>query len=826
MFSRTASRHPEPAPTTRHAWGLTGPSADKAATPFRFLCLRRGSGRSLTRLVSLPLGALVLASAFVVAGGAAVAPGPAGAVPAQGYQIFSFMNTVQSFTVPAGVTQLVVTAVGGGGGNGNGASGGTGGGLSAQVPVTPGQSLVVMVGGLGSSESGSNGAAGGTGHLLDGGSGGAGDIGAGGGGGGGSASYVAVSNLSNPPLLGQFLVVAGGGGGGGGGGNIGGHGGGTGGSGISPSSNGNGGSGSGDGAGNGGAGDGGAQARIGGGAPGGDAQGFTGAGGGGGGGSGIFGGTGGQAGGAGEGGGGGGGAGGSYVESSAIGTPTFSTAPTAANGEVGIFWTYPNPTISLASSAPTSVSGEPVTLTATVSPPSGLSSPEPTGTVEFLDQGTLIGEGTLNGQSTDTASATVSSLPQGSQQIDAVYLGDSVYAIAESGYITQSVVAATTTTSVAVSLPTVSSGATQGFLATVAPPAGVSGIEPSGTVTFTLDGSVVAQLAVNQQNPDRVGVYVGPIFGVGTHTIAVNYSGDSLFPASSGSTTFNVVNPPSVTTNALPAATLGHAYSQTLQESGGVGPYTWSIASGSLPAGLSLHPSTGQITGTPTSAKTLGFTVKVTDSSSVSATRALTLAVGTVVTTTTLSTHPLTPSGGKQKVTLTANVSAFSGLATGKVSISVDGTVMPGCAKLSLTNTAASCTLLLASGTRHSVVATYFGNAVFGGSSSKPFTLATSKTWTGTTLAVSPTRPTSSTPSTLTATVTATGGGTPTGTVSFEEDGSPLPGCTSVPVMKAATDAASCPVNLPAGSDMLSASYSGDTQFKSSFSSTLTATVS
>src|SRR5208282_4500851 len=45
---------------------------------------------------------------------------------------------------------------------------------------------------------------------------------------------------------------------------------------------------------------------------------------------------------------------------------------------------------------------------------------------------------------------------------------------------------------------------------------------------------------------------------------------------------------------------------------GGTAPYTYSIGSGPLPAGLTLNPSTGEVTGTPTAPGS--FTVQVTDS--------------------------------------------------------------------------------------------------------------------------------------------------------------------------------------------------------------------
>ena len=64
--------------------------------------------------------------------------------------------------------------------------------------------------------------------------------------------------------------------------------------------------------------------------------------------------------------------------------------------------------------------------------------------------------------------------------------------------------------------------------------------------------------------------------------------------------------------SALPSSTLNAAYSQSLSASGGVAPYLWTLASGTLPSGLTLHNS-GVITGTPTSGNPATFTVKATD---------------------------------------------------------------------------------------------------------------------------------------------------------------------------------------------------------------------
>lgn len=64
----------------------------------------------------------------------------------------------------------------------------------------------------------------------------------------------------------------------------------------------------------------------------------------------------------------------------------------------------------------------------------------------------------------------------------------------------------------------------------------------------------------------------------------------------------------------LPNGIVGAAYSFAFGADGGVTPYSWSVASGVLPAGLNLG-SGGSLTGTPTSAGQSNFTIRVTDSS-------------------------------------------------------------------------------------------------------------------------------------------------------------------------------------------------------------------
>jgi hypothetical protein len=80
---------------------------------------------------------------------------------------------------------------------------------------------------------------------------------------------------------------------------------------------------------------------------------------------------------------------------------------------------------------------------------------------------------------------------------------------------------------------------------------------------------------------------------------------------------FSAVANPTVGTSLLPPGQYEVAYSQALAVSGGGGPYTYSLTSGSLPGGLTLA-SSGVVSGTPTRAGGAAFGVTVTDANGVS----------------------------------------------------------------------------------------------------------------------------------------------------------------------------------------------------------------
>jgi hypothetical protein len=153
----------------------------------------------------------------------------------------------------------------------------------------------------------------------------------------------------------------------------------------------------------------------------------------------------------------------------------------------------------------------------------------------------------------------------------------------------------------------------------------VAGGGGSGGYTYTLlSGSLPAGVTLNVLN----GVLSGTPTTAAAYTFTVK-AADCL--GNNGSRAFSVtiksaaltLNPATLTTG-----TAGTAYSQTVTATGGAGGYSYAVASGSLPAGLSLNASTGAITGTPSTANAYAFTLQATDSSNNIGARAYTLTIG------------------------------------------------------------------------------------------------------------------------------------------------------------------------------------------------------
>lgn len=146
----------------------------------------------------------------------------------------------------------------------------------------------------------------------------------------------------------------------------------------------------------------------------------------------------------------------------------------------------------------------------------------------------------------------------------------------------------------------------------------------AGTTDFTSDGYPQAALTVVGGLPSGVtfvdngngtATLAGTPAGtsVGTYHLTVRAS-NGIDPDATLAVTLVVAPPLAIETTTLPGASIGTPYGANVIATGGLPAYTFSLESGSLPAGLSLAAD-GTVTGTPTGPTgTSTFTVRVTDS--------------------------------------------------------------------------------------------------------------------------------------------------------------------------------------------------------------------
>ncbi|MGH9753669.1 MAG: putative Ig domain-containing protein [Blastocatellia bacterium] len=77
----------------------------------------------------------------------------------------------------------------------------------------------------------------------------------------------------------------------------------------------------------------------------------------------------------------------------------------------------------------------------------------------------------------------------------------------------------------------------------------------------------------------------------------------------------------------LPNGAAGSPYNWSITATGGSGIYNYSVSSGTLPAGLTLNPTTGALSGAPTASGAFNFAVRATDSGGCSGVTAYVLTV-------------------------------------------------------------------------------------------------------------------------------------------------------------------------------------------------------
>jgi len=114
-------------------------------------------------------------------------------------------------------------------------------------------------------------------------------------------------------------------------------------------------------------------------------------------------------------------------------------------------------------------------------------------------------------------------------------------------------------------------------------------------------------------------------------------------------------SPVKITTPSLPSGVEDTLYDSTISASGGTGADTFFISNGALPSGLSLNPSTGEISGIPSTWGTFTFTITVIDSAGDEASQSYVLAI----------TYASQYAGLAYSYTYAAYINAFDAYATG-----------------------------------------------------------------------------------------------------------------------------------------------------------------
>ncbi|KAA9353426.1 DUF11 domain-containing protein [Larkinella humicola] len=162
------------------------------------------------------------------------------------------------------------------------------------------------------------------------------------------------------------------------------------------------------------------------------------------------------------------------------------------------------------------------------------------------------------------------------------------------------VVTATTTLTITAPPTSAGSSVTQPTCAT-----------PTGTISVTATGNGTIEYSRNGTDWQTSGLFSG--LDPGSYVIRIRSSDNLTCTRNLGFTINAVPSGPTVGNPAVTTATAGTAFSQTFTASGGTSPYSYSVASGTLPNGLSLA-TTGVLSGTPTESGSFTITVRATGS--------------------------------------------------------------------------------------------------------------------------------------------------------------------------------------------------------------------
>jgi hypothetical protein len=158
--------------------------------------------------------------------------------------------------------------------------------------------------------------------------------------------------------------------------------------------------------------------------------------------------------------------------------------------------------------------------------------------------------------------------------------------------------------------------------ATPLPPGGTVGVAYSHTFTATGGpapytwsvpvGTLPAGLVLNT----TTGRVAGTPTAAATSNFTIRASNATAPPSDQPFSITIVANPVTIVTTSIANGSVGSLYDQTIQAVGGLGPtFNWSLASGTIPSGLTLTGTTriATIAGTPATNGAFNFTLQATD---------------------------------------------------------------------------------------------------------------------------------------------------------------------------------------------------------------------
>ena len=474
------------------------------------------------------------------------------------------------------------------------------------------------------------------------------------------------------------------------------------------------------------------------------------------------------------------------------------------------------------------------TLNAVVEPVEA-ASVTPTSAIQFYEGTVLVGNAALGSNGT-LASLTLSGVTSGAHTYTARYPADSAYALLNFGSVTVNVNTTATTTAMTATPVSALYGNTVALVATVTPASGTT--NPTGTVTFS-NGSTVFGTATLVAGVATLNTTTLP---VGNNAILAAYGGSSNFATSnSNAAPVNVSISQAGTNTTVGAAPANTVYGGTVTLTSVVAAATSGIPTGSvtfmdgatilgtatLSIGTQANTGSAQLavtnlnTGFHSITAVYGGDTNFTSSTSPSSAPET---VFTASTTTALGfTSGSVPYGGAVTMAATINASTATA-ATGTITFT-DTSTTPSTPLATVAITAGASgasytTSSLTVGT-HTIVATYSGDSNYTGSSSSATPLVVTLAASSTTASATGTAIIYGTSDTITATVSPSTSGVPSGTVTFK-DGATVIGTQTL----FGSTASITPSILAGGTHTITIVYSGDSNFAASTSSPLVITVS